>query len=500
VTRARDDVADEVVVQGALPAGVGITVVKNGENATIQAMKKRADNAPQAKVHGNFLEGHNYLMSIIHERETITFDTHTLQEFLANVSGDKRRKYEECLADGLFDGMKFNVKEVFAKSETLIKEHGQPRMIWKSPEKVNLVLGVIALQLNKRMKEELCLENPLNKRLRVLYTCGLTTDELSKLEDALPGEVFENDFGSNDATTSGDVRKYEAMFYYKLGAPQWFVRIVGAFHDVKLWTRYGLAADVSGQRWTGEVTTTTGNSYNAACNSIGSFLAMQQGEATVMLYGDDMKIFVPKIEQYMPAEFAAGMAVNGMRPEVFVPPNRQSAVFLRTRMIDTPLGHRPVPQFGRVLAKLNLRPNYNPQVGDREYMAGKYLSAAYLHRYVPEIRDLLLATADGLSDKPYLDVRNQAMSFRHNPDELRMAIEKSRTVSDPTMDDFCSDVYGVPFSDICKVYDVFCSSALHFAQHNLVSVRGVWKADPTRPPPLPVDSPTLQALLKVDLR
>jgi len=485
---------------GTIPEGVGITVVQNGENATIQAIKKRADVVPQAQVHQNFLDGHELLMSKIHERDTILFDLPNLKEFLDNQDSKKRAQYEAVLEEGLFDGMKFNVKEVFAKSETLIKEHGQPRMIWKSPEKVNLVLGVIAMQLNKRMKEELSATNPLNQELQILYTCGLTTDEIAALEDHIPGEAFENDFGSNDATTSGSVRKYEAMFYYKLGAPQWFVRIVAALKEVKLWTRYGIAADVTGQRWTGEVTTTTGNSYNAACNALGSFLAMQHRKAVVVIYGDDMKIFVPVIEEYMPVEFAAGMAVNGMLPKVFVPPNRESAVFLRTRNVPTNLGLRPVPQFGRILTKINLRSNYNPQIGDAQYMAGKYLSAAYLHRHVPILKDLLLATSQHLSPDPYLDNRNQAMSHMFTAKQLEERTREAWTVDIAAMDDFLSKVYGLTLSDLDVLYTDFCGSCVDFIHKNARMVGKVMKVPASAVPPLPVDTPALRALLNVDLR
>jgi len=117
------------------------------------------------------------------------------------------------------------------------------------------------MELNNRMKEVFSLRNPLNTGNRIVYACGVSGEELGDIMESSGGEPIESDMKNNDGSQSKEFRKYEAMFYRKLGAPDWFVREFAKTTSIRVWTRYGIAADVVGQRWSGETTTTTGNSY-----------------------------------------------------------------------------------------------------------------------------------------------------------------------------------------------------------------------------------------------
>jgi len=77
------------------------------------------------------------------------------------------------------------------------------------------------------------------------------------------------------------------MFYYKLGAPKWFVREFAQNTSVRVFTRYGVKGRVRGQRWSGEVTTTTGNGYVNSCTALAALEQAGISESTTLVYGDD---------------------------------------------------------------------------------------------------------------------------------------------------------------------------------------------------------------------
>jgi len=316
------------------------------------------------------------------------------------------------------------------------------------------------------------------------------------------GDPVESDMKNNDGSQSAEFRKYEAMFYRKLGAPDWFVREFAKTTSVRVWTRYGIAATVKGERWSGETTTTTGNSYVSMTQMQAALERAEIEESTNIHGGDDYLGYIVG----NPEKFAAGIEAvtkaSGMKAEVVPQLGRHHATFYRKRYVRGQIGCRPVPQFGRVVAKINLRPNRNRQVNDRDYMAGKYLCAAYEHRHVPGIRELLISTSESLSEKPYLDVRASKLSEMGGRENVTRLIEESNVHSVPEFSEFLNEVYGIGYDDLIELYSRVAHSCLEYC-NRWVRVGKNGKAENLKgngayvPPKISGD--VAEALMRVDV-
>jgi len=424
-------------------------------------------------------------MSKIHERDTITLDRAQVDAYLDEMSGQKRERLQ-----ALIDSMDFTLpgytdKVVFAKSEVLLKTDGsQPRIVYQGGDMYNLVMGAVVFYLSRRIVEELNRNNPRNKGNEVLYCVGLTADEIADIIHHTKGDALENDFKNNDGTQPAGVRKHEAMFYYKLGAPKWFVREFASNTSVRVFTRYGLKGLVKGQRWSGEVTTTTGNGYVNACISLAALQQAGIKNSTTLVYGDDNLTYTTENRGDLKDGFESVAKDTGMTAEVKIVEHREKATFLRKRFVPSVNRTFPVPSFGRVVAKLPIRVNNNPAVGDGEYMAGKLLSAAYEHRHIASLRTLLLETAEQLSPKPYLDMRNQAMAYKYTAEELKMMTLEAKTIDPDMLGSFIHNVYGIWEEELVNCYVSVCDGILGFQRVNAPKARRK-SSDPPLAPRLP---------------
>jgi hypothetical protein len=482
ITKTTDPKGSFQPVKGALIEGVPVQVVAQSEAATLHAIKKRCDHKPNDEVGQAFLAGHEMLMNKIHEREEIRLDLDMINAYLDQMSGQKRERLQALLDSQDFTLPGYTDKTVFAKAEVLLKHDGsQPRVVYQGGDMYNLVLGSVVFYLSRRIAEELSRTNPKNTGTKVIYCVGMTADEIADIIHHTPGQAFENDFKNNDGTQPAAVRKHEAMFYYKLGAPKWFVREFASNTSVRVFTRYGVKGQVKGQRWSGEVTTTTGNGYVNAVTSLAAVAQAGITESTTLVYGDDGLVLTEQPRRDLCETFEAVASGSGMKTEGVVVERREQATFLRKRFVPSVKRTFPVPSFGRVVCKLPVRSNNNRAVSDEDYMAGKLLSAAYEHRHIASLRALLLNTAEQLSPKPFMDMRNQAMAYKYTPEELRELTVNADTIDPDYLGSFLHTVYGVWENDLIECYTSVCDGILGFQRVN----RRVEKKGPHLAPLMP---------------
>jgi hypothetical protein len=482
VTRATEPPRSAAPIQGALVEGVPVLVVAQSEGATLHAVKKRCDYKPNKDVGDHFLRGHALLMDKIHERETIRLDREAIDAYLCEMSGQKRERLQALLDSMDFTLPGYTDKTVFAKSEVLLKTDGsQPRVVYQGGDMYNLVMGSAVFYLSRRIAEELSRTNPKNKGNEVLYCVGMTADEIANMIHHTPGNVFENDFKNNDGTQPAGVRKWEAMFYYKLGAPKWFVREFASNTSVRVFTRYGVKGTVTGQRWSGEVTTTTGNGYVNACTSLAALELANITESTTLVYGDDGLTITKQCRDDLPEAFSSVAESSGMKTDGILVDKREKATFLRKRFVPSINKTFPVPCFGRVVAKLPVRCNNNRNVSDDDYMAGKLLSAAYEHRHIASVRELLLHTAEQLSSSPHMDFRNQAMAYKFTAEELKTLTMDAQVIEPEYLGSFLQSVYGIWEQDLVDCYISVCDGILGFQRVN----RSGKSRGPTLAPKIP---------------
>jgi len=458
-------------IKGALIEGIPVTIVAQSEGATLHAVKKRCDHLPHDDVGPKFLEGHHMLMSKLHEREQIRLDRGAIEAYLDEMSGQKRERLGALLDSLDFTLPGYTDKVVFAKSEALLKPDGSPpRVVYQGGDIYNLVMGSVVFYLSRRIREELSRTNPKNKGNEVLYCVGLTADEIADLVHHTSGEAFENDFKNNDGTQPAGVRKWESMFYYKLGAPKWFVKEFASNTSVRIFTRYGVKGKVTGQRWSGEVTTTTGNGYVNACVSLAALKEAGITDSTTFVYGDDNLSYTRQCRSSVSDAFDSVSNDMGMKSEIKIVHHREEATFLRKRFVPSVNCTLPVPSFGRVLAKLPVRSNFNAAVPDNDYMAGKLLSAAYEHRHISTLRTLLLETAEHMSATPHLDMRNQAMAYKYTAEELKTMTIEAKTIEPDYLSSFLHNVYGIWEKELFECYASVCDGILGY--HRVNGTRG----------------------------
>jgi len=478
VCRVKDDAPDYSVgvAKGAILGGVPVTVPSNTAAATMHAMKKRCDFKPSLDDITVFRRGHELLMAKFEAQDEIRVDKELMDKYFAKCGSAKAARLLEAL-EGHEWTADMGTKHVFAKQEVLLKEHqSQPRIVYQGSDMYNAMTGPVVMELNDRLKTIFSRSNPLNTGNVVIYACGASGEELGEIMEQATGQPVESDMKNNDGSQSAEFRRPEAMFYRKLGAPLWFVKEFARTTSIRVWTRYGVMANINGERWSGETTTTTGNSYVSMALIQAGLERASIEESTNIHGGDDYLGFIAGDDQAFRAGVEAVTSASGMKAEVVVQTSRHHATFYRKRYVNGVIGCRPVPQFGRVLAKLNLRANRNTQVNDRDYMAGKYLSAAYEHRHVPGIRDLLVTTAEALSEKPYLDVRASKLHEMGGVENIKTVVSRAAVHSVSDMSEFLNEVYGIGFEDLVDVYGRVSQSCLDYCDKWVtVGQRGVKK-------------------------
>jgi len=501
VTRVKDDSDCGIgVAKGPLIAGVPVTVPRNDAGATAHAMKKRCDFKPECPSMEHFKVGHAMLMEKVPVMPTIVVTQDMFEEYIGQYTPDKAARLVAAIrADQLnYDG---DTKHVFAKQEVLLKEHGSaPRVIYQGTDMYNAISGVIVCELNRRMKSVFSKTNPRNTGNVVLYACGMKNEEIGDAIESDGGVVVENDMKNNDGSQSAQFRKYEAMLYAKLGAPAWFVREFAKNLQVRVWTRYGIAGTVRGQMWSGVNNTTTGNSYVGMVLILASAKVADIECSTNIHGGDDYLGIVPagKEEQFMQALKVVVPSV-GMTPEPVLPKSREHATFYRKRYVRGVNGTRGVPQFGRVVAKLNLRANQNKEVSDQDYMAGKYLSAAYEHRYVPELRDYLRKMSHQMSERPHLDLNTNREIGLSSVSEINRRIDEVQPIDSESFQRFMYATYQMGVDELLDVYRRVGEGAIDYLDNwtyvdkrkKVVTKRGY-------NPPM-IGGPSAEQLVKVDL-
>jgi hypothetical protein len=453
---------------------VPVLVVAQSEGATLHAVKKRCDYNAQKDVGALFDRGHEMLMAKCHEREEIRLDRAMVEAYLAEMSGQKRERLGALLDSQDFTLPGYTDKVVFAKSEALIKYNGaQPRVVYQGGDMYNLTMGAIVYYLSRRIAEELNRANPKNKGNEILYCVGMTADEIAEIVHHTPGQALENDFKNNDGTQPAGVRKKEAMFYYKLGGPTWFVREFASNTSVRVFTRYGVKGRVNGGRWSGEVTTTPGNGYVNGCISLAALEQAGITQSTTLVYGDDNLTYTTQDRKQLSSAYEVVSADAGMQSDVKVVERREQAVFLRKRFVPSVGRTYPVPSFGRVVSKLPVRCNNNRAVSDEDYMGGKLLSAAYEHRHIASIRTLLLEAAEQITPTPYLEMRNQAMAYKYTAEELRTMTVEAKTIDPDMLGSFLHTVYGIWEPDLVQCYASVCDGILGFQRVNRGRRKGI---------------------------
>jgi hypothetical protein len=462
ICRVKDDSDSVGVAKGAILDNVPITVTTNDAAATMHAMKKRCDYAPHLVDIEKFKRGHELLMAKFDPLPDIRMDSDMIERYLVKCGASKAERLLEALSKDRLNG-DFDTKHVFAKQETLLKPHqSQPRIVYQGTDMYNALTGPIVMELNDRMKQVFSMSNPKNVGNVAIYACGASGEELGDIMQDAGGQAIESDAKNNDGSQSKEFRKWEAMFYRKLGAPVWFVREFAKNTSVRVWTRYGVSAQIEGQRWSGETTTTTGNSYVHMALMQAALEAAAVERSTNIHGGDDYLGYVHGDADTVKSAIEQVFETSGMKAEVVPQRSRHHATFYRKRYVQSSIGCRPVPQFGRVLAKLNLRANRNTQVNDRDYMAGKYLSAAYEHRHVPEIKDLLVDTADRLSDKPHFDVRQSKLHEMGGVENVKSVVHRAQVHSVPEFSDYLEEVYGINHDALVDVYARVAQSCLDY--------------------------------------
>lgn len=470
------------VAKGAVLADVPVTVVQNTAGATAHAMKKRCDfkvtKHPDLET---IKRGHALVMGKFDAQPTIQVDAELITEYLLTCPPAKAERLRKAMNEPQlnYDGA---TKHVFAKAEVLLKPHGaQPRVVYQGTDMYATVTGALIMEITRRMKKIFSLENPKNTGNRIVFACGMTNEQIGAMLEVSPGRAFESDATNNDGSQSGVWRKFEAMFYAKLGAPVWFVREFAHNTSIAVWTRFGMSAYIDGGRWSGESTTTTGNSYVHMCNIQDALTEAEIVESTNVHGGDDYLGLIPEGAEKLAETIPATFKKVGMEAKIGLPATREHATFYRKRYVCGLKGTRGVPQFGRVLAKLNLRANRNTEIDDRSYMAGKYLSAAFEHRYVPDVANILVETANRLSDKPHLDERAAKILEMGGVQGIRDRVETAQTLGRDEFEGFLNNVYDIGLQDLLYAYKCVADSALNYAAKYTHVVKGKVKTKGVAP-------------------
>jgi len=215
-----------------------------------------------------------------------------------------------------------------------------------------------------------------------------------------------------------------------------------------------------------EVTTTTGNGYVNACTSLAALEKAGIRNSTTLVYGDDGLTYTSQDRKDLKVSFEQVAQSSGMTTEGKIVDVRERATFFRKRFVPSFTKTFPVPSFGRVVSKLPVRANNNRAVSDEDYMAGKLLSAAYEHRHVATVRELLLHTAEKMSYKPFLYFMIYACWYKYTAEELRDLTLNANTIDPDCFHSFLRKVYDINEEQLVECYTSVCDGILGFQRVN----------------------------------
>jgi hypothetical protein len=269
--------------------------------------------------------------------------------------------------------------------------------------------------------------------------------DVAELRARQKGAVIEGDYSNQDATHPVQVRKLNACVFKRLGAPEWWLKEYLEQVDCIAYSRQlGTQWSIKGQNHSGECMVTINNVCLNAANNLASVSAISgEEQLRVLVYGDDVESYTTGSAEAVALATKEAAEASGMKYEYQIP-ERSKSTFLQTRVYESDTDTIPVPKLGRILAKLNVRPKLS-SVPDPEYMAGKYLSAAYKVRFLPAIRDTLIRVADGLTDKPHVDDAHRFLSA----EDMRSKIDQTSKVAyDVIAREAVMHIYGLSMEEV----------------------------------------------------
>jgi len=436
---------NKTVQMGPIVAGVPLNITRNDAATTLNAAGKRIDVVPQAKCGSATIEGYRMLLRMMGDQsDVINVGPNEVEHWLSRQSPEKQVRMRKLMSEPRY--WQANTRaEVFAKSEITLKPSGSDgRVIHQYSDETNLEFGVVTNILNDRLAQKLNEHNDVYPKVTLIYPCGYTDKQVSELRARQKGAVVEGDYSNQDATHPVQVRKLNACVFKKLGAPEWWLREYIEQEDCVAYSRQlGTQWSIKGQNHSGECMVTINNVCLNAANNLASTLVLRGDEELhVLVYGDDVESYTTADPLVVAEATKSAAEESGMKYEYQIP-ERTKSTFLQSRFYESDTDVIPVPKLGRVLAKLNVRPKLS-SVPDHEYIAGKYLSAAYKLRFLPTIRDTLIRVADGLSDKPHVEDSHRFMSASDMRDKIDLT---SKVAYDTTAREAVMHIYGISMEE-----------------------------------------------------
>jgi len=433
------------VQKGPIVESVPVNVTRNDAATTLNAAAKRVDVKPQHHCGPATIEGYRKLLRMIGEQgPLIKVTVPEVEKWLKAQKPDKELRMRKLLSEPRY--WQANTRaELFAKTETTLKPNGSDaRVIHQYGDEANLEFGIVSNILNERLALRLSEDNDTFHNVRVIYPCGMGDKELAELRARQKGAVIEGDYSNQDATHPVQVRRLNACVFKRLGAPEWWLREYIEQENCIAYSRQlGLQWTIKGQNHSGECMVTINNvCLNAANNLASTEVISDDQDLRVLVYGDDVEAYTTASATAV-AEATKNAAEGSGMTYKYQIPERNKSTFLQTRIFEADTNVIPVPKIGRILAKLNIRPKLS-EVPDREYMAGKYLSAAYKLRFLPLIRDTLTRVTDALSDKPHVEDAHKFMDARSMRDNIDLT---SKVAYDTVARDAIYSIYGISMEE-----------------------------------------------------
>jgi len=439
------------------------------------AMKKRADHVPSACVGDNFKRGFKALLAKTYPFEQIEVTSTFLDDWMAQLDSTKAEKLTHALNEPIY-AYDHTRKTVIVKQEVLNKPPGSaPRVVYSNRDSTNLLMGAITNELSKRMTFILNRHNPLNQGNTVIYTSGMTLKEIANSVVSDSGPRVESDFSAFDSTQSAAIRKYEAMFYKKLGAPDYYVRAIASSTKWSVTSTRGFDYAITGQRLSGECPTATGNSFVQCCETLGALEAAGVERSVTHALGDDSLIVVKSVVS-LPKVVAAiddGAKESGMTRKTAVVPTHE-ATYLQKRYVRTNNGGVAVPKVGRVLSRLPWMPEeQQKRIPKKDYFAGKFLSAAYEHQGIAPLGELFRDAANSLSSTPYIEDAWKTDRVAKDPAAILRSLgppgDLYERFDDDAVNQHYLSVYGLSGEEILETYKEVVLGIIKDLEGNLVA-------------------------------
>jgi len=423
-----------------------LNITRNDAATTLNAAAKRIDVVPQEKCGSATIEGYRKLLNMMGDQAPgIRVGPEEVEHWLSKQSPDKQARMRKLFSEPRY--WQANTRaEVFAKAEITLKPTGSDgRVIHQYSDETNLEFGIVTNILNDRLALRLSEDNDTYPNVRIIYPCGMGDKDVAELRARQKGAVIEGDYSNQDATHPVQVRKLNACVFKRLGAPEWWLKEYLEQVDCIAYSRQlGTQWSIKGQNHSGECMVTINNVCLNAANNLASVSAISgEEQLRVLVYGDDVESYTTGSAEAVALATKEAAEASGMKYEYQIP-ERSKSTFLQTRVYESDTDTIPVPKLGRILAKLNVRPKLS-SVPDPEYMAGKYLSAAYKVRFLPAIRDTLIRVADGLTDKPHVEDAHRFLSA----EDMRSKIDQTSKVAyDVIAREAVMHIYGLSMEEV----------------------------------------------------